>query len=61
MPDDLSKRRPQDASRINLNQPYEVAWWCAEFGCTEAQLRAAVDIAGVGAEAVRAQLAKSKR
>ncbi|MBN1335627.1 MAG: DUF3606 domain-containing protein [Deltaproteobacteria bacterium] len=61
MPDDLTKRRPQDASRVNLSQPYEVAWWCSQFGCTEAQLRAAVAAVGVSADAVRAYLARNKK
>lgn len=39
MPDDLTKRRPQDASRININEPYEVRWWTHELGCTERQLK----------------------
>jgi hypothetical protein len=60
MPDDKTKRSPQDSSRVNVNQPYEVIWWCAEFGCTEAQLRAAVAAVGVGTAAVRAYLKTKK-
>jgi hypothetical protein len=56
MPDDLSKRRPQDASRVNVHEPYEVRWWCHEFGCTEQQLRDAVSKVGVSAAAVRRHL-----
>jgi hypothetical protein len=56
MPDDKTKRRPQDASRINVNEPYEVTWWCDELGCTAAQLRSAVAAVGVGADRVRAHL-----
>ena len=58
MPDDLSKRRPQDASRININEPYEVRWWCHEFGCTEADLKPAVKAVGVMADKVRKFLGK---
>ena len=36
MPDDKTKRRPQDASRINMHEEYEVRWWCDEFGLHEA-------------------------
>jgi Protein of unknown function (DUF3606) len=53
MPDDLTKRRPQDASRINIHEPYEVRWWTHELGCTERQLRDAVEEVGVSANAVR--------
>jgi hypothetical protein len=58
MADDLTKRRPQDASKVNVNEPYEVRWWCSEFNCTEAQLRAAVKAVGVSAAAVKKYLGK---
>ncbi len=56
MPDDLTKRRPQDASRINIHEPYEVRWWTHEFGCTERQLKEAVNEVGTSANAVRKYL-----
>jgi hypothetical protein len=56
MPDDLTKRRPQDASRVNIHEPWEVRWWCSEFGCTEQQLRNAVAQVGTSADAVRRYL-----
>lgn len=58
MADDKTKRRPADASKVNVNQQYEVNWWCGEFGCTEQQLRAAVTAVGVSAAAVRRHLGK---
>ena len=58
MSDDLSKRRPQDSSKVNVNESWEVRWWCSEFKCTEAQLRAAVKAVGVSASAVRKYLGK---
>lgn len=61
MPDDKTKRRPQDSSRVNVNEPYEVNWWCDELGCSEAQLRACVKEVGVGTAAVRACIAKKKK
>ena len=27
MPDDKSKTRPQDASKVNVHEPYEVEYW----------------------------------
>lgn len=27
MPDDLAKKGPQDASGININEPWEVNYW----------------------------------
>ncbi|MBA3831812.1 MAG: DUF3606 domain-containing protein [Chthoniobacterales bacterium] len=56
MSDDLTKRRPQDASKVNIHEPYEVRWWCHEFGCTEQELRNAVNKVGVSADAVRRYL-----
>lgn len=58
MPDDKTKRRPEDASRINVHEPYEVNWWTHELGVSEAKLRAAVQAVGVSAAAVRAHLGK---
>jgi hypothetical protein len=58
MSDDLNNRGPADRARVNVNEAWEVRYWCKEFGCTEAQLRAAVKAAGVMAADVRKQLAK---
>jgi hypothetical protein len=41
MADDKTKRHPQDAQRVNVNEEYEVRYWCETFGCTEPELRAA--------------------
>lgn len=56
MTDDLHNRGPADRARVNVNEAHEVRYWCKEFGCTEAQLRAAVRAVGVMASAVRAHL-----
>ena len=58
MPDDLTKRRPQDSSRINIHEPYEVNFWTHHFGVTKAQLEAAVHAVGVMADAVKRHLGK---
>ena len=47
MADDKSKTAPQDSSRVNLNEPYEVQYWTQRFGCTRAELEMAVKRAGV--------------
>ena len=59
MSDDLTKTRPQDASRINMHEPYEVNWWTHKFGVTKAQLQAAVTAAGTSAAAVAKHLGKT--
>ena len=57
MPDDLKKKRPQDAKRINLSQPHEVRYWCKRFNCSELELRQAVNAVGDSAALVGAYLA----
>jgi len=56
MSDDKSKRRPQDASRVNIHEPYEVEYWCEKFGCTKPQLIDAVQKVGVMADDVEKEL-----
>ena len=58
MPDDKTKTRPQDSSKINIHEDYEVRWWCGELGCTKVELVAAVKAVGVSAAAVRKHLGK---
>ena len=58
MPDDLTKRRPLDASRINVHQEYELNWWCEYFNVSKARLIAAVNVVGTSAEAVKKYLGK---
>ena len=56
MSDDKTKRGPQDASRINVNEDYELAYWTKKFGVTADQLKAAVKSAGTSVKDVEAQL-----
>ncbi len=58
MSDNPSKKVPQDANRVNVNQAHEVKYWRAKFGCTEAELRAAVKAVGTSVAAVRKYLGK---
>ena len=46
MPDDLTKKRPQDAEKINLSQQHEIDYWTKALHTTEAKLRAAVSKVG---------------
>lgn len=46
MPDNLQKKRPEDANRINLNQPHEIDYWCDKWSCTKDELKQAVKKAG---------------
>jgi hypothetical protein len=58
MADNLKDRGPQDRSRINVNESWELQYWTRELGVSEEQLRDAVKTAGTSAEAVRRQLGK---
>ncbi len=59
MGDDKTNRGPQDASRINIHEDYEVAYWTRKFGVSKAELEAAVGKAGVSADAVAKELGKA--
>jgi hypothetical protein len=59
MSDDKSNRGPQDASRINVHEEYEVRYWTKALGVTKEALEAAVKKVGVSADAVRKELGKA--
>lgn len=59
MSDDKTKRGPQDSSRVNVHEDYEVAYWTGKWGVTKAQLEAAVKKVGVSADAVGKELGKA--
>ncbi len=56
MSDDKSKKSPQDATRINVHERYEVEYWTMKFGVTKEQLEAAVKKVGVMAHTVESEL-----
>ncbi len=58
MPDDLHNRGPQDRSRINVHEPWELQYWSNHFGVTHEQLSAAVQKVGVMVSDVRRYLGK---
>ncbi len=58
MADDPTKRRPQDAKRINVNEGYELRYWTQELGVSEQKLRETVQRVGPMASDVRAALSK---
>lgn len=60
MSDDKSNRGPQDRSRINTSEDYEVRYWTEKFGCTVNELKDAVAAAGNGADAVEAHLIRNR-
>ncbi|WP_294290840.1 DUF3606 domain-containing protein [Chryseobacterium endophyticum] len=58
MSDDLSKRRPQDASKINVHEDWELEYWSKELGVSKEKIREAVKAVGTSAAAVRRYLGK---
>jgi hypothetical protein len=56
MSDDLHKKRPQDASKINIHESWEVSYWCKTLNCTKIQLENAVKAVGTSVVAVKKYL-----
>jgi len=56
MPDDPTKKRPQDSSRINTNERSELDYWAKKFGVTPDRVRQAVEKAGNSPEAVEREI-----
>ena len=55
--DDLKNKGPQDRSKINMHEDYEVKYWTKELGVDKEQLQKLVDKVGNSAAAVRKELA----
>jgi len=53
MTDDRTKKGPQDRSRINIHERYELDYWSNKFGVTPKDLKLAVEKVGVMAKDVR--------
>jgi hypothetical protein len=58
MSDNKNITHPQDAKRIDVNDPAEIRNWCASFNCSEAELKAAVKAVGTWAVDVKKHLGK---
>jgi uncharacterized protein DUF3606 len=46
----------QDHWSVNLSEPWELVFWSREFGCTEEELKRAVEMVGSNAGSVRGWL-----
>ena len=60
MPDDKSKKFPQDSRRINIHERYELEYWSKRFRVTPQEVRNAVAAVGTSAAAVERRL-KARR
>jgi len=56
---DASKQDFRDSRRININERWEMNYWCQLLGVDAKQLRNAVNTVGDMASDVRSYLAKS--
>lgn len=58
MSDNLQKAGPQDRSRINLHEEWEVRHWTEALGVTREELERAVKAVGPSVTAVREHLGR---
>ena len=58
MADDKTKTAPQDSSKINMHEDYEVQYWTKHFGVSADKLKETVKKVGVSADAVKKALGK---
>jgi hypothetical protein len=58
MPDDLNIRRPQDPTKININEEWEVRYWTQKWSISREQLIQAVRQVGVQTAKVAQYLGK---
>ena len=58
MADNLKERAPQDASRIILNEEWEVRYWTRTLGVDKARLEELVSQHGNSADSVRRAIGK---
>jgi len=52
MTDDRAMKGPQDSSRVNVNEDYELAYWTRRFGVSAEELKRAVHTVGVSVTAL---------
>ncbi len=58
MADDKTKRAPQDAKLISMNEDYEMTYWTHKFNVSKQRLAESVSRVGPSAAAVEAELQK---
>lgn len=52
------RRRPEDPTRINIHEPWDLAYWSRKFRITPERLCAIVLVVGTATIAVRASLGR---
>jgi Protein of unknown function (DUF3606) len=59
MSDDVRKRGPEDRSRINVNEPWELKYWSKTLGVTPDRLKEIVRQVGTRTEDVEQYLSST--
>jgi len=59
MADDFRKRGPEDRSRINVNEPWELKYWSKTLGVTPDRLKEVVRQVGARTEDVEQYLSST--
>ena len=58
MADNLTKKEPQDGSKVNVHEAWELEYWCKKFNVTAQQLKDAVAAVGTSVQKVKQHLGK---
>jgi len=58
MSDDLNKKQPQDPTKINTHEDWELEYWSKKWGVTKDKIIQASKIVGNGTEKIKKQLGK---
>ena len=56
MSDDLNKKRPQDVTKVNIHEDWEVRYWCNKWNITKKQLEDAVKAVGTSVTSIEKYL-----
>jgi len=59
MSDDLTKKGPQDRTRVNVTEEWELRYWTKELSTTPEKLKAAVKAVGPNTQDIRKHLRAS--
>ena len=54
---EIKEKKPQDLTRVHIQEDWELKWWADYFGATQEEIVEAVVTAGTSSEAVKEYLA----
>lgn len=56
MADDLTKKGPQDRSKINIHEPWELDYWSKTLGVSKEKLKQLVQQYGTSVSTIRSKI-----